>query len=66
MGPRSDRTALASGSVVLRHSQPSFFGFEWCIGHSVAPACAQVQVTESVACGMPESSDRGAAVRIEI
>jgi len=50
---------------VLRHSQPSFFGFEWCMGHSVAPACAHVHVTESAACVMPDSSDSGAAVRIE-
>jgi len=65
MGPSSDSTAPASGSVVLRHSQPSFFGFEWCMGHSVAPACAHVHVTESAACVMPDSSDSGAAVRIE-
>ena len=66
IGPSSDSTAPASGSVVPRHSQPSFFGFERCIGHSVAPACAQVQVTESDACGMRAKSDSGAAVKIEI
>lgn len=60
-----DRTALASGSVLLRHSQPSFFGFEWCIGHSAAPVCGQVHVTESAAWDMTEASDSGAAVRMD-
>lgn len=68
IGPSMESTAPASGSVVLRHSQPCFFdslGFEWCIGHSALPVCGHVHVTESAACGMLETSDSGAAVRID-
>ena len=65
IGPSMDRTAPASGSVELRHSQLRFFGVGWCIGHSAAPVCGQVHVTESAACVMLDASDSGAAVRID-
>ena len=65
IGPSMDSTAPASGSVLLRHSQPSFFGFDWCIGHCAVPVCGHVHVTESAACDILEASDNGAAVRID-
>jgi hypothetical protein len=51
--------------VLLRHWQPSFFGFEWCIGHSAAPVWGHVHVTESAAWDITEASDSGAAVRMD-
>ena len=62
VGPRIDTMLAASGSVLLRHSQPGFFFAGWCIGHSSWPVLVHVHVIASAAPGACARSDSGATV----
>jgi hypothetical protein len=65
VGPRSDTTFAASGSVVFLHSQPRFCGVGWCIGHCALPVWTQVQLIDADACGLWLNSESGAAASSE-
>jgi hypothetical protein len=68
VGPRSERTSAASGSVVPRHAQSDlemgFFPRVWCIGHIAPSSCEQVHSAWADVRDRSRHSTIGEAVRL--